>query len=347
MGRIAYWRNHILVTILAWVGIAPKGVVDVHEMLFVTADYLTRGDNGKGGSAFRVEHRSKNPLGRLGTWQANPGVVGRAVETAIKVADRRSFYIHMYTIYAVYTFGYVINFALWLTIAASHCINSEQRQCRQWLDTAILTVLHPIEMKRRYLGTRCLLIQIGSVTKKLLDDRVVKREDLCFTSKLCSFCSFLLRGIFGIFTVGKIVSWANEWTCLIVRIHWSARLTKGAVGINPEDFVPVDIPTTWKAMEALYDSGYSPLGSPGTAMYKIDVLKHPVIVTTAEKLGKLQLRLLFDGVYRWVIVYYPRAQMNQGSKRTLMFSIGLYLMTYLPSSPKLIRQVIFIFIKPL
>ena len=43
MGRIAYWRNHILVTVLGWLGIAPKGVVDVHEMLFKTADYLTRG----------------------------------------------------------------------------------------------------------------------------------------------------------------------------------------------------------------------------------------------------------------------------------------------------------------
>ncbi|KAK4804272.1 hypothetical protein SAY86_004089 [Trapa natans] len=43
MGRIAYWRNHIVVTVLAWLGIAPKGVVDVHEMLFKTADFLTRG----------------------------------------------------------------------------------------------------------------------------------------------------------------------------------------------------------------------------------------------------------------------------------------------------------------
>lgn len=43
MGRIAYWRNHILVTVLSFLGIAPKGTVDVHEMLFVTADYLTRG----------------------------------------------------------------------------------------------------------------------------------------------------------------------------------------------------------------------------------------------------------------------------------------------------------------
>ncbi|MCD7466211.1 Methyltransferase [Datura stramonium] len=43
MGRIAYRRNHILVTILKLFGIAPKGTVDVHEMLFVTADYLSQG----------------------------------------------------------------------------------------------------------------------------------------------------------------------------------------------------------------------------------------------------------------------------------------------------------------
>ncbi|KAK1370374.1 Methyltransferase [Heracleum sosnowskyi] len=47
MGRIAYWRNHILVIILSFLGIAPKGTVDVHEMLFVTSDYLTRGGETK------------------------------------------------------------------------------------------------------------------------------------------------------------------------------------------------------------------------------------------------------------------------------------------------------------
>ncbi|WJX42293.1 SUMO protein smt3 [Trifolium repens] len=43
MGRLAYWRNHVVVTVLSALGIAPKGTVDVHEMLFKTADYLTRG----------------------------------------------------------------------------------------------------------------------------------------------------------------------------------------------------------------------------------------------------------------------------------------------------------------
>lgn len=47
MGRIAYWRNHIVVTVLAALGIAPKGTVAVHEMLVKTADYLSRGgDSG-------------------------------------------------------------------------------------------------------------------------------------------------------------------------------------------------------------------------------------------------------------------------------------------------------------
>ncbi|CAN1315220.1 24-methylenesterol C-methyltransferase 2 [Linum perenne] len=43
MGRIAYWRNHVLVTVLAALRIAPKGTVDVHEMLCETAVYLTKG----------------------------------------------------------------------------------------------------------------------------------------------------------------------------------------------------------------------------------------------------------------------------------------------------------------
>ncbi|KAK7321828.1 hypothetical protein VNO77_32809 [Canavalia gladiata] len=47
MGRISYWRNHLLISLLAALGIAPKGTLDVHEMLVKTADYLTQGgDSG-------------------------------------------------------------------------------------------------------------------------------------------------------------------------------------------------------------------------------------------------------------------------------------------------------------
>ncbi|XP_042403337.1 24-methylenesterol C-methyltransferase 2-like [Zingiber officinale] len=43
MGRFAYWRNHLLVSVLAALRIAPKGVVDVHEMLYETARHLSDG----------------------------------------------------------------------------------------------------------------------------------------------------------------------------------------------------------------------------------------------------------------------------------------------------------------
>ncbi|KAI5073921.1 hypothetical protein GOP47_0011934 [Adiantum capillus-veneris] len=43
MGRIAYYRNHVVIALLSFLGVAPQGVVDVHEMLFKTAEHLSRG----------------------------------------------------------------------------------------------------------------------------------------------------------------------------------------------------------------------------------------------------------------------------------------------------------------
>ncbi|MCD7466001.1 Methyltransferase [Datura stramonium] len=43
MGRIAYLRNRVVMIMLSWLGITPEGVIDVHDILFVTADYLAKG----------------------------------------------------------------------------------------------------------------------------------------------------------------------------------------------------------------------------------------------------------------------------------------------------------------
>lgn len=32
-------------------------------------------------------------------------------------------------------------------------------------------------------------------------------------------------------------------------------MKKGSIGFKPENLIPTDIPSTWKAMESLYDSG--------------------------------------------------------------------------------------------
>ncbi|RVW19434.1 NADPH-dependent aldo-keto reductase, chloroplastic [Vitis vinifera] len=65
-------------------------------------------------------------------------------------------------------------------------------------------------------------------------------------------------------------------------------MKKSSVVTKPENLIQPDIPSTWRAMEALYDSGkgYSPLGSPGTVTLKSEVLKHPVLNIVAEKLGR-------------------------------------------------------------
>ncbi|KAK4582042.1 hypothetical protein RGQ29_025274 [Quercus rubra] len=125
-------------------------------------------------------------------------------------------------------------------------------------------------------------------------------------------------------------------------MHWPVSMKKGSVGFKHENLTQTDIPSTWKAMEALYDSGkaraigvsnfsskklgdlleiarvppavnqvechpvwqqpklhafckakgvhlsgYAPLGSPGsTAAINNEILKNPILLTVAEKLGK-------------------------------------------------------------
>ncbi|KAM0063882.1 putative methyltransferase [Helianthus debilis subsp. tardiflorus] len=59
MGRIAYWRNHVVVTVLEAIGVAPKGTVDVHEMLFKTVYYLARG------LLLDVNHESRYRIGSI------------------------------------------------------------------------------------------------------------------------------------------------------------------------------------------------------------------------------------------------------------------------------------------
>jgi len=46
-----------------------------------------------------------------------------------------------------------------------------------------------------------------------------------------------------------------ENSVLSFQIHWPTPMKKGTQGFNPENLVQGNMPNTWKAMEALFDSG--------------------------------------------------------------------------------------------